>query len=320
VRVSLALPALILVLAGCPPPRATQFVGQDGSRDWWTVECGEDEVACWSQAKAACHDNFKVHEIRKGEAPPQSLALTVHEGVVPELPAKSAIRDQTLVITCDAPTVPPRFVAGPECATSPPRPNHCEDAAGLSFSTGRTYLPPAVDGARPVVSETKETPPPDAALAELRTLTDGLDEEIAAIAEPLASVQGVATAIRDFPRTYRMNPAQWKAIVKAQLGQGTATLPTNLRPEVMDDMGSLLAKVKAADSVLRATSAKAEALLDKIAARDAKLRTVGVPASADVQELEADVRKKLDAIRTKVMALSSQILVVRTQFGEEKGP
>jgi len=332
---------LTLVLTSCAPPRATQFVGQDGSRDWWTVECGGDDVACWSQAKAACHDNFKVHEIRKGSGPPQSLELSVHEGVVSELPTGSIIRDATLVITCDAPTVPPRSVAGPECATSPPRPNHCEDAAGLSSRTGRTYLPSSVaDGAHAVdvAVDAKDHPTADAALAEMRTLTDGLEDEVAVLAEPLGPVEGVASAVRDFPRTYRINPAEWKALVRAQLGQGTATLPTNLKPEVMDDMGSLLARVKAVDAALRATSSKTGALLDKIAARLARLHTVAVAASArweavqksasataaekaaaeasidQVQELQVETKKKLDAIRSNAMRLSSQILLARTQF------
>jgi hypothetical protein len=303
------------------------------------VECGEDELACWSQAKAACHDSFKVHEIRKGSAPPQSLVLGVHDGVVPQLPTGSTIRDGTLVITCEVPTVPPSFVGGPECTTSPPRPNHCEAAAGLSFSTGRTYLPQSVDGGRAVVIDTKANPTPDAALAEMRGLSDGLEEEAAAVAEvPLAAVEGVANAVGDFPRTYRMNPAQWKALVKAQLGDGTVTLPANLKPEVLDEMGSLLAKVKEADTALRTASSKTAALLDKIAARQARLHTVGLEASAHweavqknasasaaekaeadagidvVRELQVEMRKKLDAIRSNVMRLSSQILSARARF------
>jgi hypothetical protein len=341
VRASTLLPTLALMLASCGPPKASQFIGQDGSRDWWSVECGEDETACWSQAKAACHDSFELHELRKGKAPPEALSLGVHDGVIPRLPAGSTIRGKTILITCNAPTVPPRFVAGPECATSPPRPNHCDDADGFTFSTGRTYLPPAGEGAQAVAVETIETKgkvTPEAALAELRTLADGLDPEVDALGQPLALAEGVAKAIHDFPRTYRINPAQWKAIVKAQIGPGTTPLPANLRPEVIEDMSLLLAKAKAADAALSATTPKAEALLEKIASRLAKVDTLAPLASAhwdalkksatasasekaaadagvaQVLELQFETRRKLEAIRTTVMGVSSQIAQARVHL------
>jgi hypothetical protein len=338
VRLTIALPVLSLILASCGPPKASQFVGKDGSRDWWNVECGADEAACWSQAKAACHDSFELRELRSAKSPPQGLALSVRGSVIPELPAGSTVRGKTIVITCSASTVPPRFVAGPECATSPPRPNHCDDADGLTFTSGRTYLPPSTEGAPEIVVETKGALAAEAALAELRGLGDGLDPELDAIGQPIAAAEGVAKAAHDFPRTYRINPAQWKALIKAQLGQGTATSPTNIRPEVIEEMTALLAKVKATDAALSATIPKAEALLEKIATRLARVGVLAPLASARwdavqknasasaadraaaetgaavVVKVEAETRQKLEMIRTNVMGLSSQIQQARAHW------
>ena len=332
--------AACAALLGCAPPRATQFVGQDGSRDWWTVECGSDEAACWTQAKAACHDNFEVREVRAGRSAPQPLVASVRDGVVPSLPASVEIREKALTILCASPTLPPPFVAGPECGTSPPRPNHCEDAAGLTFRTGRTYLLPVPPGSSSVATDATEPLAPDAALAELRALTDGLDLEMDAIGKPIAAVDGIVTEVRDFPRTYRVNASQWRALVKAELGHGRVTLPSNLRQEVKDDMAALLVKLRAADAALSATPAKAEALLEKIAVRHARVHALGVAASAhwvqvqkdpnataaeradadaglaDIAQLQVDTRTRLDAHRTNLTALSSQILQALTRLGD----
>src|SRR5579871_560171 len=215
VRLRLALSALTLTLAGCArPPTAIQFVGHDGSRDWWNVECSDDEAACWAQAKAACHDNFKLHELRDDHGSSRTVELEARDGVIPELPSGKTVRGKTLVLTCSSPTVPPAAVGGPECATSAPRANHCDVAAGLAFTTGRIYLAPSAKGSPEATAEAKDAEASEGsasspALAELRDLADGLAEEAEAAAEPLASVDRVAKAVHDFPSTYRVDAGQW---------------------------------------------------------------------------------------------------------------
>ncbi len=330
--------ALLFVLAGCAPPRATQFIGKDGSRDWWAIECHRDQAACWRQANAACHDSFAVHELRSGPEPDagaQPLELTVHDGVPP---GNAAIAGKVVVLTCAAPTIPPRAVAGPECASSPPRPNHCDEADGLTFTTGRTYLSPLAAKEAPAgVAEVKG---PDEALAELRTVADGFDADVQAIADPIAAVDAIAKALKDFPSTYRMKPAQVKVWARASIAGKDVTLPADLQPDVAADLRSLLARVKAVDAAVRGTSELAAKLLEKIARRHARVRVLALAASApsnatlanpgasvadranadakvtEIQDLQLEGRKKLDAIRTNVTNLSAGIMQAMAKLGD----
>jgi len=329
--------ALLLILSSCGPPHAKQFVGPDGSREWWAVECRGDQAACLHQASEACRGSFEAHEVRSRAGAAEALALSVHDAVIPPLPPGATIDGKTLVVTCAAPTIPPRSVAGPECASSPPRPNHCDVAAGITFTTGRTYLPGNVVG---TVVAPLDGLTPESALAELRVIADGLDAEVDAVAAPILAVDAVVKALRDFPRTYRVKPAQVKALAKATLAGRTVTLPPDLRPEVAEELSGLLVHLKAADTAVSATPDRAAALLAKISTRharvkvlaaaatapwDAKLRDPGTSAAekatadaniAEVQELQVDARKKLDVVRTHVTDLSSQIMQALAKLGD----
>ncbi len=338
-RLPLVAPSLFLALAACGPPRASQFVGQDGSRDWWTVRCGGDEAACLRQASEACSGGFDVHELRVGHDPGQPLSLHARDGALPSLASGTRIARATLVLTCASATVPPRAVAGPECRTSPPRPGHCDEAAGLAFRTGRTYLPPE-EGTTPAALAKAAADAPGDALRELRTIADGLGAEVAAVGEPIAAIDAVVKELADFPRANHLKPAMVKALAKAALGGKDLALPEQLSPKVTDDLSLLLAHVKAADAALRAAPDRAARLLEKVATRHARAKVLADAASApllatradahasaadranadehlaEVQELQVAARKKLDTIRTTVTELSSHIMQALAKLGD----
>jgi len=273
-RLPAAAPIAVLALAfACGPPRAAQFVGADGSRDWWTIQCRGDEEACWNQAKAACQSSFTVHELRAPKGPPEHLDLQVHDGV---LPTGTSVSGKVVVMSCAAPTVAPKEVAGPECLSSPPRPNTCDDADGETFTTGRRYLARASGegGEAAANAKTAET-----ALNELRTISDALDADVAALAASVAAVDGVVKSITDFPRTFRMKPARVKALVKGALANGNVAVPADVRAEAVDDLKALLASVKETGDALTAAPAKATALVEKVATARARVPVLTDAAS-----------------------------------------
>jgi hypothetical protein len=268
-------------------------------------------------------------------APSQPVELQVHGGVAPTGPS---VAGKVLVITCAAPTVAPASVAGPECGGGPPRPNHCDDATGLTFTTGRTYLPAIAAKAGEDAHDAALSP--DEALAELRTIADGLEAEVRAIADPIAAIDGVARALHDFPATYRLKPADVKAWARASIAGKSVALPADLRPEIAEELSTLLARVRSADAALRATPDRAAVLLEKVAARHARVQVLAAAAEAnasatlaraggsaderaaadarvaEVQTLQVDARRKLDAIRTNVTNLSATIMQALAKLGD----
>ncbi len=331
----------MLLVAGCGPVRATQVVGQDGSRDWWELECGHSEVACLQQASETCQGAWQAHEVRESAVRTESVSFSASadRGSLPNLPKDVHIGGKTLVVKCSGPVVPPRAAFGPECRMSPPRPNHCDVAQGDTFRTGRTYLPPG-EAAPTLVAPSDEGLTPDAALAELRTIAEGLDADVDAVAQPIEAIDGIAKALRDFSRTYRVKPGMVKSLGKATLGGQTITVPADVRPEIADELKALLSRVKAADAALQGTPEKSAKLLAVIATRHARVKTLATAAAApanatlndpnatpkdkataearvaEIQELQLDARKKLDALRTKVTDLSAQIMQAIAKLGD----
>ncbi len=328
-----------VLLVGCGPIHATQVVGPDGSRDFWELECRGSEVACLQQASDACHGAWQAHEIRESPVRSEAVSFSADDGGLPNLPKDVHIGGKTLVVKCKVAVAAPRAVFGPECKMSPPRPNHCDAAQGDTFRTGRVYLPPG-EAAPPIVTPAEEGLAPDAALAELRTIADGLDADVDAVAQPIEAIDGIAKALRDFSRTYRVKPGMVKSLGKATLGGQTITVPADVRPEIADELKALLARVKAADAALQGTPEKSAKLLAVIATRHARVKTLATAAAApsnatlkdphatskdkataeahvaEIQELQLDARKKLDALRTKVTDLSAQIMQAIAKLGD----
>lgn len=280
------------------------------------------------QASDACRGSFEAHT-------PVAFVAT---DSTPATPPVGTLVHQELVVKCAGPTVPPDAVVGPECSTSPPRPNHCDVAKGETFTTGRTYLPLLGDSVPHEVVRDGLTP--EAALAELRTIADGLDAEVDAVAKPLQDLDSVVKAMTDAPRTYRLKPAQVKALAKGTLGGRSVAMPPDMRPEIAEELRSLLGRVKGENDALLATPDKASALLEKLANRHARVKVLATAASqpattkltdpsatpaekttadasvAEIQELQIAARKKLDAIRTHVTELSSQIMQALAKLGD----
>jgi len=332
VRRLLPLVASLAALVACGPPRASQFVGQDGSRDWWTVECRGDEEACWAQAKAVCVGSFQVHELRAGDRPPEPVTLTVKDGAVP---SGTSVAGKVLVLSCSGASAPPRYAAGPECPASPPRMNHCDDAAGEEFRTGRAYLAPPAS-ASDASSDLKGA---EATLDELRKLTDGVDAEVTALVEPVRAVDAVVKSLADLPRTFRMKPARVKAMAKAALGSGSVTVPSDVRPEAVDDVKELLGRLKATFDALSAIPDRAAALHEKLTERRAKLAQLTVKARTafaavvagahataeekataesdlrELGELKEGAAKKLDALDATLNALPARATEALSRLG-----
>jgi hypothetical protein len=341
VRALVLAVGLLLAPLACGAPHAVQFVGDDGSRDWWSIECRGDSAACWAQAKAACHDDFVVHELRSASGAKEPLSASVKGGQLGDVPAGTHVEGKALVITCATPTVPPHAVSGPECRASEPRPNHCDEARGLTFTTGRLYLPPGDAGvvnAAPAVVVADISP--ELALEELKTIATGLDGEAAAIEASLLAVDNVVRELHDFPGMYRVKPLVVKTLARGVLGGKDAPPPPEMRAEIGTELTTLLDHVRSADQGVRKAPDQASALLAKIATRHARVKTLAAIAAAkanatlasptataddkakadsdlsDVQKLQVDDRKKLDALRAHVTDLSSQIMQALAKLGD----
>jgi hypothetical protein len=181
---------------------------------------------------------------------------------------------------------------------------------------------------------------PDAALAELRTIADGLDAEVDAVAKPILAIDDVVKDLKNFARTFRVKPSQVKALAKASLSGRAVDVPAGMQPEVAEELRAMVVKVKAADDALGATPDRAADLLAKIATRHARVQTLAraaaTPARAtladphttdsdrsaaaakvsEVEDLQADARRKLDVLRGKVRDLSAQVMAAIAKLGD----
>jgi hypothetical protein len=70
--------SVLVACAAAPYGKSVQFVGPDGSRDWWAIECAGDDALCWRQAGQSCPNGYQVQD--KSQTLDRSLKTTVMGG------------------------------------------------------------------------------------------------------------------------------------------------------------------------------------------------------------------------------------------------
>jgi hypothetical protein len=162
---------------------------------------------------------------------------------------------------------------------------------------------------------------------QLQGITDDLGKEVDAIVQPINDVDAVLAALDALPKKYGMQPSDLKVMAKGAFDGGNVTVSANVKPEAVEEVSALLAKIKAIGAELKSTPDKVQALAAKLPAAVAKVPVLYGKAQASLQvkannpfgnsdekakaktdlsnldKVKTDIMTKIDGVKSTVMAL-----------------